>query len=301
MTLEYRTPSPDPQAGCKLMDTFGITVQLCLAATAFSSLIYKRQKEKPQRPLRIWSFDVTKQLVGGIIVHSLNVLAAIFFGVTPDEGVRSNPCIWYFLNILVDTTLGVGILWLLLTGFKHAILKLGWTGFQSGIYGESPFKEQFKKWSKQLSVYIISLMLMKVIVIVLFHLCPWISDVGDWVLRWTLGNYRLQVVFVMFIFPLIMNTIQFWIIDTIVKHKSDKASFTAIQLNADEEYAQVLLRLHEESEDEYQPIITQSQDLMPKHSTNNSSSSLISVHTEFQPVLSSSMHINEYELESKIR
>ena len=92
-------------------------------------------------------------------------------------------------------------------------------------------------------------------------------------------------------FPLIMNTIQFWIIDTIVKHK----------LNADEEYAQVLLRLHEESEDEYQPIITQSQDLMPKHSTNNSSSSLISVHTEFQPVLSSSMHINEYELESKIR
>lgn len=102
-------------------------------------------------------------------------------------------------------------------------------------------------------------------------------------------------------FPLIMNTIQFWIIDTIVKHKSDKASFTAIQLNADEEYAQVLLRLHKESEDEYQPIITQSQDLMPKHSTNNSSSSLISVHTEFQPVLSSSMHINEYELESKIR
>ncbi|EIE91141.1 hypothetical protein RO3G_15852 [Rhizopus delemar RA 99-880] len=230
MTLDYRAPSPDPQAGCKLMDTFGITVQLCLAATAFSSLIYKRQREKPQRPLRIWGFDVTKQLVGGIIVHSLNVLAAIFFGVTPEEG-------------------------------------LGWTGFQSGIYGEPPFKEQFKKWSKQLSVYIVSLILMKVIVVVLFHLCPWISDIGDWVLRWTL-----------------------------VKHKSDKA----IQLNADEEDAQVLLGLHEESEDEYQPIVTQFQDLIPNHSSNNSNSSLISIHNEFQPALSSTMHINEYELKSKI-
>lgn len=44
----------DPQAGCKLMDGFGIFIQLLLAAFAFSTLIYKRQREKPQRPLRIW-------------------------------------------------------------------------------------------------------------------------------------------------------------------------------------------------------------------------------------------------------
>lgn len=93
-----------------------------------------------------------------------------------------------------------------------------------------------------------------------------------------------------------MNTTQFWIIDTIVKHKSDKA----IQLNAEEEDAQVLLGLHEESEDEYQPIVTQFQDLIPNHSSNNSNSSLISIHNEFQPALSSTMHINEYELKSKI-
>lgn len=60
MTLEPRIPPPpppsegDPQGGCELMDTFGIMVQLCLAATAFSTLIVKRQREKPQRPLRIW-------------------------------------------------------------------------------------------------------------------------------------------------------------------------------------------------------------------------------------------------------
>ncbi|CAO3689556.1 unnamed protein product [Rhizopus microsporus] len=61
------------------MDTFGIIVQLCLAAAAFSTLIYKRQREKPRRPLRIWGFDVSKQLVGGIIVHSQCCSSCLFW------------------------------------------------------------------------------------------------------------------------------------------------------------------------------------------------------------------------------
>ncbi|KAG1538779.1 hypothetical protein G6F51_009551 [Rhizopus arrhizus] len=270
------------------MDTFGIIVQLCLAAAAFSTLIFKRQREKPQRPLRIWGFDVSKQLAGGIIVHFLNVVAAVFFGVNPEEGVKSNPCAWYFLNILVDTTLGVGIIWLILTGFKYAILKLGWTGFQSGVYGDPPFTEQLKKWAKQLTVYIISLILMKVIVVVLFHLCPWILDFGDWVLEWTVGNYRLQVVFVMLIFPLVMNILQFWVIDTIVKHKSDKNSPTSIRLNADEEDAQTLLRSHEESEEETNTI----HEPLPEYS-------VVKDNNNREEGSSSSAHGNEYELESK--
>jgi hypothetical protein len=103
----------------------------------------------------------------------------------------------YFLNILVDTTLGIGILWLILTGFKHLFLKLQWTGFQSGVYGDPPLVNQLQWWGKQLLVYIVSLGIMKVIVVGLFHLCPWISDFGNWVLEWTVGNYKLQVVFVM--------------------------------------------------------------------------------------------------------
>lgn len=45
--------APD-ESGCKLMDGFGIFIQLCLATTAFSTLIFKRQREQPQRPIRIW-------------------------------------------------------------------------------------------------------------------------------------------------------------------------------------------------------------------------------------------------------
>jgi hypothetical protein len=29
------------------------------------------------------------------MIHSLNVVAAVFFGVKPEEGEKSNPCVWY--------------------------------------------------------------------------------------------------------------------------------------------------------------------------------------------------------------
>jgi len=45
-----------PEAGnrCKLMSNFAIVVQLLLATIAFSTLIFKRSKERPMRPLKIW-------------------------------------------------------------------------------------------------------------------------------------------------------------------------------------------------------------------------------------------------------
>lgn len=56
MSLLPRDPSQDDGVdvgGCKLMDSFAVFIQLCLATIAFSTLIIKRHREKPQRPLRI--------------------------------------------------------------------------------------------------------------------------------------------------------------------------------------------------------------------------------------------------------
>ncbi|KAI9345731.1 vacuolar membrane protein-domain-containing protein [Pilaira anomala] len=288
--------APD-ESGCKLMDGFGIFIQLCLATTAFSTLIFKRQREQPQRPIRIWALDVSKQFAGGIMIHSLNVVAAVFFGVDPIEGEKSNPCVWYFLNILVDTTLGIGILWVFLTGFKYLVNKLQWTGFQSGVYGEPPLTDQLQKWGKQLVVYILSLMLMKIVVVSLFHLCPWIADFGDWVLQWTVGNYRLQVVFVMLIFPLVMNIMQFWVIDTFIKHKTEDQS-QIIRLNRDEEHdAEALLRDEEPTDPppRYSIDGDDDDDEVSFVSVQHPSEFFASSSTEETP----SIRTNEYELKSK--
>ena len=60
---------------------------------------------------------------------------------------------------------------------------------------------------------------MKLCVFVLIQVFPVIVKIGDWALRWTEGNTALQIIFVMLLFPLIMNAIQYYIVDTFIKRK----------------------------------------------------------------------------------
>lgn len=61
---------------------------------------------------------------------------------------------------------------------------------------------------------------MKFCVLIIFLMLPWISRVGDWALRWTEGNEKVQIVFVMMLFPLIMNAMQYYIIDSFIKKQT---------------------------------------------------------------------------------
>ena len=60
---------------------------------------------------------------------------------------------------------------------------------------------------------------MKLFVWFLFKIFPWLPWVGDWALRWTEGNEAIQIAFTMFIFPLAMNGLQYWIIDSFIMDK----------------------------------------------------------------------------------
>jgi hypothetical protein len=58
---------------------------------------------------------------------------------------------------------------------------------------------------------------MKICVFFLIQLLPFIVKIGDWALRWTEGNTAVQIFFVMLLFPVIMNAIQYYIIDIFIK------------------------------------------------------------------------------------
>ena len=60
---------------------------------------------------------------------------------------------------------------------------------------------------------------MKACVFFIFKICPWIVNVGDWSLRWTEGNDKVQIFFVMLFFPVIMNALQYYIIDGFIKNQ----------------------------------------------------------------------------------
>ncbi|CAG8482896.1 12835_t:CDS:2 [Funneliformis caledonium] len=215
--MEKIKTTPLQEQNCVLVDNFAIFVQILLGTIAFSTLIYKRHRERPQRPLRIWFYDVSKQLLGAAIVHGLNIIVSYLAG-SVDEG-DTNPCVWYFLNILIDCTLGVFILYVLIKTVELIVDNVGIEGMKSGDYGHPP---NVNLWMRQTIAFICCLFFMKAIVLIIFQLCPVLFDIGEWLLGWTLFDAKLQVVFVMLIFPLIMNILQFWLVDQVIKKKLER-------------------------------------------------------------------------------
>ncbi|KAF6817686.1 hypothetical protein CPLU01_13509 [Colletotrichum plurivorum] len=222
---------------CSLLGSFALIVQAALGGLALLSLVYKRWRERPQRPVKIWFFDVSKQVFGSVLVHIANIFMSMLtsgrFSVTLDPATTSNarrlvgradddytpnPCSFYLLNLAIDTTIGIPILIVLLrvlTGLvSHTPLGKPAESIKSGHYGTPP---NAVWWLKQSVIYFCGLFGMKICVLIIFLLLPWISRVGDWALRWTEGNEQLQIFFVMMFFPLVMNALQYYIIDSFIK------------------------------------------------------------------------------------
>ncbi|KAL5487715.1 hypothetical protein ACEPAI_5823 [Sanghuangporus weigelae] len=205
---------PVDRRKCRLLGPTALVVQALMGVFVILSLVYKRHRESPKRPWRIWTFDVSKQVVGQMFIHGMNLLIS---GVGAHHA-SGNPCALYFLNILIDTTLGVALIY-----FVHHFLtymlsdKLMLKGFRSGQYGSPP---SILYWIRQAVVYVTALTTMKLVVIGLFAIWPGIVEVGNWLLSWTGGGDGIQVVFVMGLFPIVMNVLQFWLIDSIVKAAS---------------------------------------------------------------------------------
>lgn len=93
----------------------------------------------------------------------------------------------------------------------------------------------------------------------MFLILPWISKIGDWALGWTEGNEKLQIAFVMMIFPLVMNALQYYIIDSFIKEKKETDDHHGGHQRVPSEDPDERRRLHrEENEDE--DILTGSED-----------------------------------------
>lgn len=211
---------------------------------------------------------MSKQVFGQLFLHLSNLLVSDIVS----EHSSGNACVSYFLNILIDTTfgkplnsssssqvfilcfLGVALIYVslhLLTRLFTDRLRL--KGFESGVYGDPP---SFKFWMRQAALYLLSLTTMKVVVVTFLALFPGVYRFGEWLLKWTwLGEQDdfqvvLYVIFffkniflsfqrglsVMGIFPILMNIIQFWLIDSIVKASSMAAVTLDIEQSAREDH-----------------------------------------------------------------
>ena len=108
-------PKNDEGSGeCELLGSFSLLIQGALGLLAFSSLVWKRYRERPRRPFKIWTFDVSKQVVGSSLIHVANLLMSMLSAGklsvklkavgSAEEEYKPNPCSFYLLNLAIDVS-----------------------------------------------------------------------------------------------------------------------------------------------------------------------------------------------------
>ena len=97
---------------CQLLGPFSLLVQSALGLLALSSLVWKRYRERPRRPIKVWAFDASKQVVGSMLLHIANLLMSMLSAgqlsvkakALDDDGYQPNPCSFYLLNLAIDVS-----------------------------------------------------------------------------------------------------------------------------------------------------------------------------------------------------
>lgn len=200
--------------GCvdgSLMDGFSVFIQGLLAVLAFSTLMLKRFREPVgiRRSWRIWFFDTSKQAIGALFMHFAN----IFLSTLTNE----DPCSLYLLNFLLDATLGMLVIWMGVKVVSKIVEHKQLTLLMFGEYGDPP---RIAAWLAQCSVYLLIVALEKSVVTLVLLIPGW-TNLEEVVLDY-IPNPQLELAIVMLIVPFIVNSIMFWVVDSLTMRKYKK-------------------------------------------------------------------------------
>ncbi|XP_058957700.2 LOW QUALITY PROTEIN: store-operated calcium entry regulator STIMATE [Pocillopora verrucosa] len=210
-STEMTEMASDPKH-CRLNDDFGLLVQGILAAVAFSTLILKRLREplSERRPVLIWFFDTSKQAVGAMLVHFANIFLANLF--------KGDPCTWYLINFLLDSTLGLVVIYLCLQFMQVNVECYDWDNLRFGEYGNPP---QCKAWAGQCFLYLWAVIIEKATITLLVQLNFW-EEVRRFILLPVKNHPRVELAISMLIIPFVFNAIMFWVVDNFLMRKKKK-------------------------------------------------------------------------------
>jgi len=104
---------------CHLLGPFALLVQSVLGLLAVLSLVFKRWRESPRRPVKVFAFDAAKQIVGTALLHVTNLAMSMLSAdidtarhamkiaaqvIANGQGRMPNPCSYYLLNLAIDVS-----------------------------------------------------------------------------------------------------------------------------------------------------------------------------------------------------
>jgi hypothetical protein len=221
----------DSEYKCKLIgNLFSNSLQFLLLFISFSTLFYKRYIELPRRPWNIWVFDVSKQLIGGFCIHFLNIFVSGY--ILNVSG--SDECSWYFLNYLIDCTVGIVIVYYIHNSIRKRIVnKQGETSalYKIGDYNNPPDR---MIWFKQFTLYLFSLLMNKLIITLFLYITKKpMSIFGNWLFKPLQSNSDTELLVVMILCPFILSSLQYWLFDNMLKKKKN---YNVDSSSSDEDY-----------------------------------------------------------------
>lgn len=217
-----------------LSGAFAITIQFVLFVLSFLTLVLKWKCELPPRSFGVFLRDSSKQIIGSGVAHSWNLGLAMLFNILPErKSMRAaDECSWYWTNIMLDTTVGVWVCYMLLR------LSEKYLGYSSGKYdaeklpgdndeyqsllsapkGDEKSICSQQSWTFQILVWCVIVSLMKVIITIIMWVGrPLMVFISIAVTYSIPGGHDMRLIFVMIITPVAMNIFQFWVQDSFLK------------------------------------------------------------------------------------
>ncbi|CAO1410285.1 unnamed protein product [Diamesa hyperborea] len=191
-----------------LTDFFGWLLQAILCLIAFSCLICKRfcEPRYRRRTWECWWYDTSKQGIGSSFIHICNVFMSPLF--------TGDPCTWYIINFLLDSTIGLFIIYIGIRICIYLAKVKKWEAIHFGEYKAS------KSWIYQTWIYVGLMVIVKLLTTLIIQLDYW-ENVKNFVLS-PFKNQKVEVVVVMLIIPFFVNVLMFWVTDNFLMRNKSK-------------------------------------------------------------------------------
>lgn len=196
-------------------DSFTSWVQAILALIGLLSLYLKRHFERPKRTFITWFLDTSKQGIGAVYAHVSNMaIAALIADVSWGDYELLDECAWYAISFLVDTSIGLIFSLLLLGILNGEAKKRGWKTLEHNGAYDGQELDRYKIWWHQVLAWIVILTIVRGLnMFFIWALSPFLARAGDLLFEPIQGDIRFELLFVMIIFPGILNLFYFWIAD----------------------------------------------------------------------------------------
>lgn len=222
------TDDVDQDKPCRLIaGVFAIVIQLLLGIVVLSALflkrywnMYKCRLKKPERDFKTWVLDISKQAVGSCFAHGCNVVLAMLLSTISIQNPGEHPmhpdeCAWYFINFLVDSFLGIPLIWALLEVLHMVAQKCNLEALtESGNYGND---NVYCTWLTQLIAWLWIVFATKLTLgLLIWPLGRTLGRFGVWMFGPLHRTPEIELVLVMVLAPCIINVFVFWIYDNML-------------------------------------------------------------------------------------